>query len=275
MTASTADRFAVKDFQREVIEASRMRPVLVDFWAPWCGPCRMLSPVLERLADEEVAGANRWALATVNTDEHPDLAAAFGVRGIPAVKLIADGRVAAEFTGALPEYAVRQWLAEALPSEAKGQLVQAEAALAEGDPASARALLTAVLDAEPEGPAAEAARAHLARLLVFEDPDRAEALAKNLVGPEADAVRALAAALRLDPRALSDAPVREAYAEGLRALHVRDFDTALARFIAVVQRDRAYDDDGARRLAVALFTVLGENDPIVKKHRPAFNMSLY
>lgn len=100
------------DFEEDVIQTSHRKPVLVDFWAPWCGPCRILSPTLDKLAKES---AGRWRLVKINADTFPDLTRRFGVRGIPSVKLFVDGVVKDEFVGALPEHAVREWLDRALP----------------------------------------------------------------------------------------------------------------------------------------------------------------
>ena len=100
-------------FQTEVLDKSHDKPVVVDFWAPWCAPCRALGPTLEALARES---GGRWRLVKINTDRHPDLTRRFGIRGIPAVKLFVDGVVAAQFTGALPEAEVRLWLGAHLPA---------------------------------------------------------------------------------------------------------------------------------------------------------------
>lgn len=103
---ATVGTHEVTDFQKDVIEESQLRPVLVDFWAPWCGPCRTLGPTLEKLAD----GQESFRLVKVNTDINQQLALEYGIRGIPAVKLFHKGRVVDDFTGALPAFYVKQWL---------------------------------------------------------------------------------------------------------------------------------------------------------------------
>src|SRR4051794_12163019 len=109
----------VTNFEEQVLEASKERPILVDFWAPWCGPCRQLGPILEKLAEEDDAG---FVLAKLNTDEDPATSGQYGIRSIPAVKLFMDGEVKDEFIGALPETQVRKWLENALPNETKARV---------------------------------------------------------------------------------------------------------------------------------------------------------
>ncbi len=267
--------FEVSDFQEDVIEKSRVMPVLVDFWAPWCGPCRVLGPVLEKLAG---TADGQWALAKVNTDANPQVSMQYGIRGIPAVKLFVDGEVVDEFVGALPEYAVKQWLEKALPSESRALLDQALAALDAGDDEQAEALLRQVLAEEPRNPQAQIL---MAQLLVFRDPARAATLTDGaaFAGPAflqtKDAIQTLARLLQLDPGDLPGEEGRDAYFAARDALARRDFNAALEGFIEVVRTNRYFDDDGARKACVALFNVLGEQHPVTRVHRPAFNMSLY
>jgi thioredoxin len=146
------------DFDRDVLEASNRTPVVVDFWAPWCGPCRALKPILEKLAAEF---DGKFLLAKVNTDENPEIAARYGVRGIPNVKAFVDGKLANEFTGAQPESAVRRFLATLVPSPAEALRRGAQTDVAQGafDVAEAKLREAIVLDT-----GSDAARVDLAAL---------------------------------------------------------------------------------------------------------------
>lgn len=273
--AVNAHEYEVTDFQTEVVEASYEQPVLVDFWAPWCGPCKTLGPILEEMAAE----ADDWRLVKVNTDEHSDEARKYGVRGIPAVKLFVEGSVIDEFTGALPRHRIERWLDESLPSEAKKTLNQAREALEEGDTDTARALLEELI---AEDSSNHEAHVLLARTVMFDEPERAlELLDGHVTDAEsqqaAEAIETITRLLNLagDPSELPEEAGKEPYVEALQALQERDFDRALERFIQVIQRNRYYDDDGARRACVAIFTLLGPQHEVTRKHRRQFDMSLY
>ena len=265
------------DFQTRVIEASRERPVLVDFWAPWCGPCRILGPVLEKLAEED---RGKWDLVKVNTDENPAVASRYRVSSIPAVKLFVDGEVVDEFVGALPEARVRQWLAEALPSENKKRLAAVAEALDRGDDDAALSLVDAVLAAEPENPDALMLSA---RPRLFDDPARAQAEARRAAAakapliPTAEAVETLARLLeaRGQYERLPEGAGKSAFVAAIEALSRRDLHAAAENFIASVRADRRYNDDAARRAAIALFNLLGDKHPVTQQHRRAFQMAVF
>lgn len=269
--------FEVNDFQQDVIAASREQPVLVDFWAAWCGPCRALGPVLEKLAMEDDAG---WTLVKVNTDQHPEIAQQYRIRGIPAVKLFVDGEVVDEFTGALPEYAVRQWLEKAIPSEVKQRVEEAERAMDAGDDAGARALLESVLGQEPENPKA---RILLARLLAFEDPDRAASLVDSAAFAGAnyvqlgEAIKTLASFIEAasDASSLPDEQGKEDYVAAAGATRERRFEAAIDHLIEVLKVNRYFNDDAARKAGVALFTLLGDQHDVTRARRRTFDMWLY
>ncbi len=272
----TKQGFDISDFQVDVLDESRQTPVLVDFWAPWCGPCRALGPTLEKLAGES---GGRWKLAKVNTDENPDISSRYGIRGIPAVKLFVSGKVVDEFTGVLPDYAVRQWLEKALPSKGKDLLLQAELESAAGRDTEAAALLEDALREEPGNPTAAAM---LARLIVFSDPERAAQLVGGAAFAGAEHVQT-AEAVSVFARLLSSSSEEDlpegngkvAYAQALEALRRKDYDAALARFLDVIRTDRYYNEDAARKACVALFTLLGPAHPATTKYRRTFDMSLY
>ena len=147
MSAHAID-VGARNFDEVVIRGSRERPVLVDFWAPWCGPCRTLGPILDKLAAEM---AGRFTLAKLNTDDEQELAARYNIRGIPNVKAFVDGRVADEFTGVLPEAGVRGFLDRVIPSPAAKAVVEAKARLAAKDAVGALAKLDEAHVLDPDG----------------------------------------------------------------------------------------------------------------------------
>lgn len=254
-------------FDREVVQRSYETPVVIDFWAPWCGPCRTLGPVLEKLANE-AKGA--WVLAKVNVDNNPRLAQAFGVQGIPAVKAVSQGRLANEFTGALPESRVRAWLKGFVPESGAATPV-AEAAPA--DPTHIVAQLRAALQQNPND--AET-RFELGRVLLGQaDPEGATILGEVAEGSpffaRAQALLPLGEFFALGADAAPEPDgmwnTAHAYQLAARAAHAGETEQALDVLVAIVGRDRAFREDGARKTLLALFALLGDENPLVNEYR--------
>jgi putative thioredoxin len=264
------------NFETEVLERSTEVPVLVDFWAPWCGPCKTLGPLLEKLADEY---KGEFRLAKVNVDENPNLAGVFGIQGIPAVKLFKDGDLASEFTGALPEPMVREFLTKFLPTaadkeadeaarlEADGKTAEAKVAyqdILDSDPNHARALLGLGRIAMNEGDS-ETALQHLEKISLVDD-ERKEAdrlIARlKLQSGAADNENALREKVNADPNNLA---ARYELAQALAG--AEKYEDALKQFLNIVKSDRNFEDDGARKAMLQIFEVLGSDDPLTDKYR--------
>jgi len=270
MTTEARVDFEVTDFERQVIARSAHVPVLVDLWAAWCGPCRFLGPIVEKLARE---ADGRWELVKVDTEANPDIAARYDVRGIPNLKLFVNGEVVAELAGALPEPKLRQWIEEHLPTVGKKRLAEVEQLLEAGDEAGAQRVLEDVLSAEP---ALDQARLLLARLLVQREPQRVvELLQHHAHLDDAPALLDLAHALALPNEQLPEGPVKDLVRNGLDALRANDPDKALERWVDAVVRDKAYHDELPRRLCIALFQLLGPQHPATLAWRRRFDMALY
>ncbi len=222
-------------FELEVLEASKTQPVAVDFWAPWCGPCRTLGPIVEKVA-EELAG--RVKLVKVNADENPDLSAAFRVRSIPNVIGFKDGRAAAQFTGAVPERQVRAFFEKLLPSESEEALQRAEAAFAAQRLDEAERELERV----ERDPALEARVAAVRQGVAY-----ARAAER---GPDEDALRGR---LERDP---GDHEARLGLA-GLYASR-RQYREAMDALLEIVRRAKGWRDGEAQRQLLALFDLAGQ-----------------
>jgi len=268
------------DFETAVLKRSETTPVVVDFWAPWCGPCRALGPLLERLAAEH-QGA--FILAKVNVDEAPAVSQAFGIQSIPAVKGFRDGMLVGEFVGAQPEATVRKLLELVLPTAAD-VLVARAAALA---PEAAEATLREALELEPRH-----ARAllELARIVAARGDTPGALQLLERVSPPSPLVgesERLAAELRMRTDGAGDqAALRARIAADPNDLAARlelgrtlaalgKHEDALAELLDVVRRDRHFADDGARKAMVDLFAVLGSDHPLTDRYRNELAKALF
>ncbi len=279
-----------QSFVKDVIEESKRQPVLIDFWAPWCGPCKQLTPVLEKAVR---AGKGKVKLVKMNIDEHPQIPGQMGIQSIPAVIAFVNGQPADGFMGALPESQVMAFLERltkgGIGAETKDLLNAAEAALAEGDAAGAAELYAQLLAEDNTNIQALAglARSHVGVSAL----DKArQTLAMIPEGKRGDAaVAAAQAALQLAEQAKSIGPLSELEQKVAAnpADHQARFDLALAlngkdrrldaleQLMTIVKRDRKWNDDGARKQLVQFFDAWGPADEATIEGRKRLSSVLF
>jgi putative thioredoxin len=257
------------NFKAEVLEKSFEKPILVDFWASWCSPCRILGPVIEKLAEEQ---SERWNLVKVDTEEHQELAEQYQIRSIPNVKLFHKGEVIAEFSGALSRYAIIEWLDEHLPSERKEQLTQILSDLnTEED-------IQQLEKYVHENPDIVEAKVALAQIKVYTDPPYALELVKEIKPGDkyadiSDRIRTLVELLMFNEGA--DSPVSTLLQQAKKSLSEQDIEMTIQHLIQATTVDKTHAKELPRRAAIALFQSLGNDHPLTKAYRWKFDMALY
>lgn len=265
------------NFEQDVIEQSYAIPVVVDFWAPWCGPCRMLGPLLERLANE---ADSRFILAKVNVDDNPNLSIRFGVRGIPAVKAFVNGQIAAEFVGAQPEPMVRQFIKKIAPSAEDAVLNEARSLLVTHHWHEAEQAFRAVLTQQPND---QAARLGLAQALLAQgEGEEAAGYLNRPFDGEAHAQAAtllpLATFLRDfgGPLPETDAPdIEMQYRQAARLLRRGRLEAGMDGLLDVLRLDKRYRKGEPRLILLALFALLGDGNDLTRQYRQELAMALY
>ena len=267
------------DFDTEVIERAKQVPVMVDFWAEWCGPCKTLSPTLERLTTE--AGGT-VELAKIDVDRNQALAQQFGVQGIPTVIAFKDGLPVNQFTGALPEAGVREFIQSLAPSDLDVAVARAEELLDEGRDQEASAILSEVLTVDAQH---QDAGVTLAGMLI-DSGKTAHALELLETLSQSEEVRALQAAARITEAGDVDVAALEAaaaadpndYTASLELAKAKgasgEYETALGALLAIVEAG-VEQSDAARLAMIDLFDVLGSDDPLVSDYRRRLAIAIF
>lgn len=250
------------DFQKDVLDRSFTVPVVVDFWAPWCGPCRMLGPVIEQLAEEQ---KGKWELVKINTEEEEELSQRYRIMSIPNVKMFYRGEIHHEFSGALPKGKIQEWLDKVLPGEG---LMALDRLLKDTNEPTIQDLQK-LLEQYPDS---EEIAFVLSQILLWEHPENSSELVANIkmsspFYAKSENIKTIASFLI---RETQDPQVEE-IKQLLRASNITE---AIPKMIEVLQQNNKIDDGHLAKVALGIFSLLGNQHPLSKEHRRKLDMVL-
>ncbi|MGB3514033.1 MAG: tetratricopeptide repeat protein [Microcoleaceae cyanobacterium] len=261
-------------FATEVLENSHKKPVLVDFYATWCGPCKILKPILEKLAQEY-----DFILAKVDVDQNPDLAQTYHIEGVPDVRVVTQGEVKPGFVGVISEPKLRELLADLnLNSELETELKALQTLTKAGDFPQAKSLLDQLFQKYPNNPTIiiEAAKF----LIGLNHLEEAKKLIKTIgednrgFYPQAQGVKALIH-FKQEAENPGESELDRTYAKACKLTLSANYEQALKLFLELVTRNRKYKNDGARKAMLAIFNILGDENPISKEYRKQLLLNMY
>ncbi|MBG89948.1 MAG: thioredoxin [Verrucomicrobiales bacterium] len=268
--------FDLKDFEKDVIARSADVPVVVDFWAPWCGPCKMLGPVIEKMAEK---ADGKWELVKVNTEDHPKVALDWEIAGIPDVRMFRDGKCIADFKGFLPEEQIADWLHKHLPSVNEDRIEQARELAVQGELTRALKLAEGVLKDEPGN---EGLRITAAEWALRVAPAKAVELVCSVtedsdIHEQAAAIGIIAEFLQVADTTLNGAEEakRDAFESGLIAQRKGDTEAWVDAWLEVIERQKDFADGKLVDTCKALFRFLGPRHPVSDKFYRRFTSALY
>jgi len=285
MNQATSFEVTEQNFSSQVIEASHQQPVLVDFWATWCGPCQSLMPILEQLAQSY---QGKFLLAKVEIDSQQGLASQFGVRSVPTVKLVKNGQIVDEFTGALPESQIRTFLDKHIENESDQLMQQALMLYQQGDSEAALSQMGQILLAHPDNLNNKLIYTNI--LLREQHVDEAKKLLDRLSAeasdnPQVQAMQAQLEFIHIVDNAPDMASLQQQLADNpdnsearyqlsAHAILQGQFDIAFEQLLEVVKRDRQFQDDAGRKALLKLFDLLGDKHELVSSYRRKLALAL-
>jgi putative thioredoxin len=268
-----ASEYEVKNFEQQVIDDSHYMPVMVDFWASWCGPCIMLEPIIIQLAEEN---KNRVKFVKVNTDDNPELANRYNIMSIPAIRIFNNGEVVAAFNGLMYKPDFEKWLDQNLPDSNRTELINIKKRIEEGYTDAVRNELKTLVEKAPQ---MLEAKVLLATFFILDDPQYAAQLVSDVQNGSpffatADSIRNLVhlQSISQNPGSLENGDGKAEIIAASAFIRNKELAPALESLLTVVTRNRNYHNGIADKALVSLFSILGNNHPLTKEYQERYDL---